>query len=90
MINRVNSIDTVIEGVEEVTLQDITGSWHGGVQRVLVIRTKHNENFYLKLQAEMREQLEFVRDPGFDGDDKESDWLNPKVYKGKSEEELDE
>ena len=50
MIQSVTNIDTLIEDVEEITLEDITENTKF-LYRVLIVRTKHKENYYLKLQA---------------------------------------
>ena len=87
MIQSVTNIDTVIEGVEEIVVEAI-GKWVDHPQRVIIVRTKHNENYYLKLQADERVKLELHRDL----DDEREDWLIPKVYKGQSahDEEIEE
>jgi hypothetical protein len=87
MIQSVTNIDTVIDGVEEITVEEI-GKWVDSPQRVIIVRTKHNENYYLKLQADQRIKLRLLRETA----DQQDDWLIPKVYHGQSmdEQELEE
>src|SRR5689334_8352897 len=60
MIDKVENIDIVIDGVKEISLEDIV-STPKNVQRILIVRTKHKENFYLKLVAKYIPQLDFKR-----------------------------
>src|SRR5690348_15206310 len=57
MIDKVENIDIVIDGVKEIALEDIV-STPKNVQRILIVRTKHKENFYLKLVAKYIPQLD--------------------------------
>ena len=85
MIRTVTSLDTVIDGIEEITVESIVPDGNGA-RRVVIVRTKHNENYYLRLHGETEINLQLRRDQ----EDQDEDWLTPKVYNGTSMTEEDE
>lgn len=71
-------VRAVIGDVEEVITEPIEEFEQMPLcQRVIVVKTKQGETFRLVLQAEKKKTLEFRKKPNYN-------WLQPKVYKGKS------
>ena len=70
-----------IEHIEKIEVEDITLHRElGSIHKTLNIWTKEGDKIELVLEADSPEQLEF----------RKSEWLTPKVYKGKSMHEEEE
>jgi len=85
MIKNVTSIDTVIEDVNEIMIYPVV-TLEKGFSRLIFVRTENNENYYLKLQSDYKHMIEVI----LDAEKPETEWLAPKVYKGKSMAEFGE
>jgi hypothetical protein len=70
-----------IEHIDKIEMKEILPHEEAEYfEKSISIWTKEGDHYEISLQAETEEQLEF-RKPS------EGEWLNPKVYKGKKEDQ---